>query len=116
MKLIKYTPDAADKIRSMNRSLLMQYGSLTAKKIVGKITSAIRGLSENEHKGPSVEKMFGIESDYRYIFVAHNYVFYKVENTCIRIINVYNEKEDFMQLLFGIDTTPQETLDYWGEN
>ena len=27
----------------------------------------------------------------------------------------YNEKEDFMWLLFGIDTTPQETLDYWGE-
>lgn len=26
------------------------------------------------------------------------------------------DKEDFMQLLFGIDTTPQETRDYWGEN
>ena len=33
----------------------------------------------------------------------------------IRIINIYHEREDFMWLLFGIDTTPQETIDYWGK-
>lgn len=54
-------------------------------------------------------------SDYRYLFVSKNYVFYSIESDCIRIINIYNEKEDFMWLLFGVDTTPQETKDYWGE-
>ena len=33
----------------------------------------------------------------------------------IRIINLYHEKEDFMWQLFGIDTTPQDTIDYWDE-
>ncbi len=28
------------------------------------------------------------------------------EEKCIRIINLYHEKEDFMWQLFGIDTTP----------
>lgn len=74
MKQIKYTPDAADKLRSINRTILMQYGSVTAKKIIGKITGTIRSLAENENKGPSVKRMFGIETDCCYIFVAHNYV------------------------------------------
>lgn len=79
MRKIEYTPDAADKLRSLK------------------------------------EQMFGVTSDYRYIFVAKNYVFYKIESDCIRIIDIYNEKEDFLWVLFGIDTTPQETIDYWGE-
>lgn len=115
MKPIKYTPDAADTLRSINRTIRREYDSKTAKKVVGKITSAIRGLSEYENKGLSVERMFGIDTDYRYIFVSRNYVFYKVEDSCIRIINIYNEKEDFMWHLFGIGTTPQDTLDYWEE-
>lgn len=115
MKKIKYTPDAADKLRAINTAILVQYGSKKAKEIVGSITGAIRGLVVNEQMGPSVGHMFGVASDYRYIFVSRNYVFYSIERDVIRIINIYNEKEDFMWLLFGVDTTSQETIDYWKE-
>ena len=115
MKIIKYTPDAAYKLRAINRTVLSQYGSKKAKDVVGDITGAINGLLENEQKGSSVEKIFGVVSNYRYIFVSRNYVFYSIENDSIKIINIYNEKEDFMWQLFGVDTTPQETIDYWSE-
>lgn len=115
MKNIKYTPDAANKLRAINKSILIQYGGTKAKEIVGSITAAIRGLADNEFKGPSVERLFEVVSDYRYIYVSRNYVFYRIESDCIKIINIYNEKEDFMWSLFGIDTTPQETLDFWRE-
>ncbi len=115
MKQIKYTPDAADKLRAINKSISTIYGKEKAKEVVGSITNSIRGLEENENIGVSVEKLFDIATNYRYIFVARNYVFYNVEDECIRIINIYNEKEDFMWQLFGIKTTSQETLDYWGE-
>lgn len=46
MKKIKYTPDAADKLRDMKSTITTQYGSKKAKKIVGEITKAIRGLEE----------------------------------------------------------------------
>lgn len=115
MKRVKYTPDAADKLRAIKSAITAQYGSKKAKEIVGEITRSIRGLETNEKKGPSVEAMFGVPSDYRYLFVWKNYVFYDIESDAIRIINIYNEKEDFMWLLFGLDTTPKETIDYWGE-
>lgn len=115
MKKIIYTPDAADKLRNMNNAIYSQYGSKIAKSIMRSMTKAIHGIADNENIGPSVEKMFGLQSPYRYIFVARNYVFYSVEPKCIKIINIYNEKEDFMQSLFGIKTILHETLDYWKE-
>jgi len=82
---------------------------------VKNITDTIRGLSEYEEKGPEVSKIFGVSTDYRYIVISRNYIFYRIEDQYIKIINIYNEKEDFMWHLFGIDTTPQETIDYWNE-
>ena len=73
-------------------------------------------MTEHEEIGPSVEEMFGVACDYRYLFVSRNYVFYRIEKDCIRIINIYYEREDFMWLLFGIDTTPQESVDYWDKD
>lgn len=115
MKKIKYTPDAADKMREMKKSISLQYGMDSAKKTVKTITDAIRGLCEYEKKGIGVAKIFGVVTDYRYLFVSNNYVFYRIEEQYIRVINIYNEREDFMWQLFGIDTTPQETIDYWKE-
>ncbi len=44
-----------------------------------------------------------------------NYVFYRVEPDCIYVVNIYNEREDFMMDLFGIKTTSKETEDFRGE-
>ena len=49
------------------------------------------------------------------LYVSKNYVFYRIEEKYIQIINLYHEKEDFLWQLFGVDTTPQETIDYWNE-
>ena len=115
MKKIKYTPDAADKLRAINSAISAQYGKEKAKEIVSEIIKAIRGLVDNEKKGPSVEAMFDIPTNYRYLYVSRNYVFYDLEDECIRIINIYNEKEDFMWLLFGVETITEETVHYWRE-
>ena len=116
MKIIRYTPDAANKLREINKIITEKYGANSAKKIVKKITGEIRGLLDYEEKGPQVSKVFGLDSDYRYLYVSKNYIFYRVENETIRIISLYNEKEDFMWQLFGVDTTPAETMSYWKEN
>lgn len=115
MKQIKYSPDAADKLRFIDKTISLQYGKAKAKKIVGTITGAIRDLAENEEKGPAVEAMFQIPCEYRYLFVSGNYIFYHIESDYIRIINIYNEKEDFMYQLFGIVSTSEDTIEYWGE-
>ena len=115
MKKIKYTPEAADKLRALKSAILQEYGADKSNKITKSITEAIRGLCDFEEKGPEVSKMFDVVSDYRYIYVSKNYVFYRIEDKYIRIINLYHEKEDFMWQLFGVDTTSYNTTDYWDE-
>lgn len=112
---IKYTPDAADKLRELKKAITQSYGADKAIEIVKKITDAIRDLGTNEKKGPAVSQMFGVDTDYRFLFISHNYVFYRIEDECICIVNLYHEREDFMWKLFGIETVQQETLDYWNE-
>ena len=115
MKKIKYTPDAADKLRELKKAITQSYGADKAIEIDKKITDPIRELGTNEKNGPAVSQMFGVDTDYRFLFISHNYVFYRIEDECIRIVNLYHEREDFMWKLFGIETVQQETLDYWNE-
>lgn len=115
MKRIKYTPDAAERLRTIKREVARNYGKDKAQEITGLLIKSIKSLLDNENKGPSIENILGIETDYRYLYVAQNYIFYRIEDTCICIINIYHEKEDFMWHLFGIDTISSETIDYWKE-
>lgn len=108
MKQIKYTPDAAEKLRALKEVVTQEYGAAVAKRIIKSITDAIRGLCVFERKGPEVSKLFNIDTDYRYLFVSKNYVFYKIEENCIKIINIYHEREDFMRHLFDVDEIVQD--------
>ena len=68
-----------------------------------------------EKKGISVSAMYNIECDYRYLYVSHNYVFYRIESEKIIIVEMFDERKDFMYKLFGISTRTQESIDYWGD-
>jgi len=115
LRKITYTPDASDKLRKMKTVISQEYGLESANKVIKSIADAIKGLAEYAEKGIRVSNMFDTATDYRYLFVSKNYVFYRIEGKYIRIINIYHEKEDFMWQLFDVGTTPQETIDYWDE-
>lgn len=82
---------------------------------VGIIVNAISDLKFNPLKCPSVERMLGISSRYYFLHIEHNYIFYRIEQECIFITDIYNEKEDFMWKMFGIKLRTDESIDYWGE-
>ena len=47
------------------------------------------------------------------LYVLRNYVFYQIKDDFIMIVDIYNEKEDFMWELFGIKTRAEEAENYW---
>lgn len=115
MKKLKYSPDYVEKMRELKKYLDFQFGGDVRKKVIKEIGSRVRSLRENEQIGISVREMYGVDTDCLCIFVAKNYVFYRIETDCIYVVNVYNEREDFMMDLFGISGRTQESIDYWGE-
>ncbi len=115
MKKLQYSPDALEKLHEIKQDVTVRYGAEKAKSVIRKMTRAFRDLQRFETKGPSVENLIGIPCDYRMLYIQHNYAFYRIEENVIRIMDIFNEREDFLWKLFGIKTTTQETENYWGE-
>ncbi len=115
MKKLKYSPDAREKLKQIKQHVMQKFGVDVANKAIKEMTKSFRDLRQFENKGVSVESVLGIPCDYRMLYVRHNYVFYQIKDDVIKIVDIYNEKEDFMWKLFGIKATTVETEDYWRE-
>ena len=63
MKKIKYTPDAADKLRELKRAISQQYGANKANQIVKTITDAIRGLYDKEKKSKEISQTIDVDKE-----------------------------------------------------
>nr|WP_297707510.1 hypothetical protein [uncultured Butyrivibrio sp.] len=79
-----------------------------------KIMRDIHHLSDNAKIGIEISKMYE-DTDYWYLFTFHNYFIYRIEKVSVVIVNMFNEKEDFMLKLFGVSGRTKESVDYWGE-
>lgn len=112
---LKYSPDASDKLRKLNKQITGSNGKQVAARIVSKIMGEIRGLQTNPEKGPSVEALLGIPTSYRLLHVEHNYAFYKIENDTVYVTDIYNERENFMWEMFHVNLRTQDSIDFWGE-
>ena len=58
--------------------------------------------------------MIDYPTDYHYLVVKPNYVFYRIKCDTVRVIRILNENQDFLQILFGISSMSEEGEDYWG--
>ena len=79
------------------------------------MTTSVRRLEQFADSGVQIAEMYDIDTDYWYVFVNHNYFVYRVEDDKVIVVQIFNEKEDFMQKLFGITGRTQESIEYWGE-
>lgn len=112
MKL-KYSPDAREKLANIKQSITLSNGKSTADKVISNMMTSIRNLTDNPQKGPSVENMLGIVCPYRFLHIEHNYIFYRIENDNVYITDIYNERENFMQQMFGIKLRTKDSIEYW---
>lgn len=80
-----------------------------------RIGKGIRTLEIAENAGIDLYKKCGIICDYRVLIVDRNYVIYRIDEEFVRIIRVVNERQNFIQVLFGIETPSGDPEGYWDE-
>jgi len=112
---IEYSQIVRQKMKELKENLTEQFGAKPASKGIKAITGSVRQLSDFPLKGGSVSEMFGIDTDFRYLYVKKNYLFYYLEGNRIIIAEMFDEREDFMFKLFGIKSESEESADYWDE-
>lgn len=110
MKKIEYSMIVRKKLNLLRQELSDKFGDYVSRKSVKKITDAVKGLVDFEKKGVLLSNMYDIDCDYRYLFVGQNYLFYRIEDKRILIVEMFNEREDFIQKLFGTGETLHENL------
>ena len=93
--------------------IVRQFGTDKAKRILNEIASTARQLELFPEEGSWLEELVGYPTDYRYLVVKPNYIFYRNEGDTVRIIRILNEKQDFLQTLFGISSISEEGEKYW---
>ena len=81
---------------------------MSLKKSLRRITTSARRLERFPEEGPSLAGLINISTDYRYLYVRPNYLFYRIEGNCVKIVRVLNEKQDIYNILFGLSTVTDE--------
>ena len=114
LKLI-YAPKALDDLQEIKTYVAKQFSESRTKASVKEIMSTTKQLESFPEEGPRLEELIEYPTDYHYLVVKPNYVFYRVEGDTVRVIRILNEKQDFLQMLFGISSISEEGKDYWGD-
>lgn len=116
MKQIEYSQVVRKKLHALKTYLTDEFGAAISQKSIKQITTSVRNLRKFPEKDIAVSAMYDIDCDYRYIYVSHNYLFYRIEEDKIIVVEMFDERENFMYKLFGISTTSQESVNYWDDD
>lgn len=106
---IVYSQTALDKRKAIKQEIKEKYGQGHADKFSRNISKTIAGLKEFPEMGVSLRKKYVLDCDYYMLFIEHNYFIYRIMEDMIMILEIFNEREDFMYQLFGIVTATQDT-------
>ncbi len=111
-KLI-YAPKALDDLQGIKTYVSKQFGRDKAKACIQEITTIARQLERFPEEGSCLEDLMDCSTDYHYLFVKPNYIFYRIEDDMVKIIRILNEKQDFLHILFGMSSISKENEEYW---
>lgn len=97
--------------------LISIQGERKGKNTFADIMSNIDNLEQFGDVGRNIKEYFNLDcpNNWYLLYVHKNYfIFSKTEST-ITILKMYNNKQDFIYELFGIEMRSQESIDYWDE-
>ncbi len=112
---LEFSQIARKKMKVLREYLSEEFGEKKSKEIMQDIKSSLENLKEFPESGLEISKQYNIDTDYHLLFRQHNYFIYRIEEEKIIVIQIFNEREDFMQKLFGLSGRTQESIDFWGE-
>jgi plasmid stabilization system protein ParE len=115
MNKLEYSALVKKKMKALKEWLTEHFGEDTAKAVLSGITDDADILINFEKSGTCIAEMYDIDTDYWYLFTHQHYLIYRKEKGKVTIVQIFNEREDFMMKLFGISGRTQESIDYWGE-
>lgn len=116
IRKIAYSSVALSKRKAIKRNIKEKHGQNVADRVSKRMSEGLSELKKFPEMGICMREQYDLDCDYYMLFLEKNYFIYRVLDDIILILEIFNEKEDFIYQMFGIITTSQETIDYWDED
>ena len=114
MKRVIYSNIVINKLQILSEYLTNAFGEKTEKRVLADILKQLDNLGFVSF-GTSIKEQYGVDCDYYYIYIDKNYFIFVSDEEKVQIIEMFNEKEDFIYVMFGLSMRSQKSVDYWGE-
>jgi len=101
MATINISPQALEDLQDIRRHITDELCNPTAaKRIVAKITKAIRRLKRFPGSGSPLASHAVIQTDYRFLVCGNYLTFYRYNGATVIVVRVLHGKRDYLSVLF----------------
>ena len=104
------------KLVELRELLIESQGQKKGKKTFDSILSAIDNLAIFE-VGRNIKEEFNVDcpNNWFLLYSHMNYFIFSRTDSVVTVLKMYNEKQDFIYDLFGVEMRSQASKDYWGD-
>jgi len=109
--------DVQYQLLDLKNNLIESQGDRKGTRTFKEIVSSIDNLGVFDSIGSNLKEKYKINcpDNWYVLYVRMNYfIFSKTDNEVI-VLKMYNNKQDFLFHLFGVEMRSQESILYWGE-
>ena len=112
-----YEREVQFKIASLKDELIEKQGEQKGLQTISDIVSSLDNLSIYPYIGKSIRDNYQVDcpENWYIIYIKKNYFVFSITKADVIVLKMYNEKQDFIHELFGIETRSSDSIEYWGE-
>lgn len=112
-----YEREVQFKLASLNEELIEKQGEQKGLQTISDIVASLDNLSMFPRIGQNIRDIFQVDcpENWYILYIKKNYFVFSITKTDVIVLKMYNEKQDFIHELFGIETRSNESIEYWGE-
>lgn len=109
-------PEVQSRLKDLKALLLQSQGEKKGMKTFQEIISALDNLQLYK-LGTNLREKYFIDcpDNWYLLYTNKNYFIFSRSDDTVKVLKIYNERQDFIYDLFGIEMRSQESKDYWGE-
>ena len=101
----------------LKAKLIAIQGEEKGLKTLKNILDAVDNLGRFASIGKNIKDTYNVEcpENWFLLYVNKNYFIFSKSEAKITVLKMYDNKQDFIYDLFGIEMRSKESIDFWGE-
>lgn len=117
MRKVIIENEVVNQLVGLRQKLITSQGMSKGENTFQKIISSIDNLGIYSTLGRNIKIYYNVDCpDNWYLLTSHrNYFVFSKTEELITVLKMYDEKQDFINDLFGISMRSRESIDYWKE-